>query len=258
MLLAVRRLRPSARVLASVARLCTSSKEGLKISERFRDVDILDADAWKTPIGKEHLGEPRSALEDPCQSGLRFPVGTPVRCFVGDNNWLGGTVVAQNYREAGWPEERPSAPYQVLLNDEHLQDSARANAIFAPADDDKVIQFNLRFPLGATAECRVGQDEWCTCTVMGYMYREHAWDEGRHAPYQVRVESVLPGSENAEALDQLTGELIWLPKDNPQNIRPVSAAREEQLRSLLGQRDAGLVVGEEYAAQRRSIIHAEE
>ena len=47
----------------------------------------------------------------------------------------------------------------------------------------------MRFPLGATAECRVGQDEWCTCTVMGYMYREHAWDEGRHAPYQVRVES---------------------------------------------------------------------
>ena len=39
---------------------------------------------------------------------------------------------------------------------------------------------------------------------------------------------------------------------------PVSAAREEQLRSLLGQREAGLVVGEEYAAQRRSIIHAEE
>ena len=111
MLLAVRRLRPSARGLASVARLCTSSREGPKISERFRDVDILDADAWKTPIGKEHLGEPRSALEDPCQSGLRFPVGTPVRCFVGDNNWLGGTVVAQNYREAGWPEERPSAPY---------------------------------------------------------------------------------------------------------------------------------------------------
>lgn len=111
MLLAARRLRPSARGLASVARLCTSSKEGPKISERFRDVDILDADAWKTPIGKEHLGEPRSALEDPCQSGLRFPVGTPVRCFVGDNNWLGGTVVAQNYREAGWPEERPSAPY---------------------------------------------------------------------------------------------------------------------------------------------------
>ena len=24
---------------------------------------------------------------------------------------------------------------------------------------------------------------------MGYMYREHAWDEGRHAPYQVRIES---------------------------------------------------------------------
>ena len=30
--------------------------------------------------------------------------------------------------------------YQVLLNDEHLQDAARANAIFAPADDNDVIQ----------------------------------------------------------------------------------------------------------------------
>ena len=36
--------------------------------------------------------------------------------------------------------------YQVLLNDEHLQDSARANAIFAPADDDKVIQVSHRPP----------------------------------------------------------------------------------------------------------------
>ena len=68
---------------------------------------------YRDTTGKEHLGEPRSALEDPCQSGLRFPVGTPVRCFVGDNNWLGGTVVAQNYREAGWPEDRPSAPYTL-------------------------------------------------------------------------------------------------------------------------------------------------
>ena len=53
MLLAARRLRPTARGLLSVARLCTSSKEGPKISDRFRHVDILDADAWKTPIGKE-------------------------------------------------------------------------------------------------------------------------------------------------------------------------------------------------------------
>eukprot|EP00964_Phaeocystis_antarctica_P127456 scaffold91117_cov63-Phaeocystis_antarctica.AAC.2 len=68
---------------------------------------------YRGTTGKEHLGEPRSALEDPCQSGLRFPVGTPVRCFVGDNNWLGGTVVAQNYRETGWPEDRPSAPYTL-------------------------------------------------------------------------------------------------------------------------------------------------
>ena len=106
-MLAVRRL--TARRLASVARLCTSSNDRPKSSDRFHDVDILDADAWKTPIGKEHLGDP--GISDPCNSGLRFPVGTPVRCFVGDDNWLGGTVVAQNYRETEWPEDRPSAPY---------------------------------------------------------------------------------------------------------------------------------------------------
>ena len=36
--------------------------------------------------------------------------------------------------------------YQVLLNDEHLQDAARANAIFAPADDNDVIQVSHRPP----------------------------------------------------------------------------------------------------------------
>jgi len=36
--------------------------------------------------------------------------------------------------------------YQVLLNDEHLQDAARANAIFAPADDNDVIQASHRPP----------------------------------------------------------------------------------------------------------------
>ena len=141
--------------------------------------------------------------------------------------------------------------------------------------------------------------------------------------WQVRVESVLPGSVNAEALGRLTGELIWLPKvsyvrpyayvskqarkssvkhttppstwcarrrvlecdrclpsylrtylltylltyspthvltvpkDNPQNIRQVSAERDAQLRSLLEQRDAKLVGEEEYADKRRGIIQTD-
>ena len=147
LLRAAQRLRPSARGLISAARLCTSSGDRSESSDRFHSKDILDAEAWKTPPISQELG-------DPTLKGLRFPVGTPVRCYVGDDSWLGGTVVAQNYREPEWPEERPSAPYQVLLNDEHLENSDRPNAIFAPADLDEVIQFNLRFPLGATAECR--------------------------------------------------------------------------------------------------------
>ena len=39
---------------------------------------------------------------------LRFPVGMPVKCFVGDG-WVTGTVVKQNYREPNWPAEQPTA-----------------------------------------------------------------------------------------------------------------------------------------------------
>jgi len=61
---------------------------------------------------------------------LRFEIGTPVECNLGDG-WYKGVVVAHMYREAGWaPEE--VAPYQVKLEDGSL--------IFAPHDEDEVIR----------------------------------------------------------------------------------------------------------------------
>lgn len=116
---------------------------------------------------------------------LRFPMGTPVKCFVGGpstDQWVRGTVVAQNYREQSWPADMPDAAYQILLNDDEIR-GAR-NAIWAPADVDAVIQTDFRFALGEAAECRIAQDEWVRCEVVGYLYREQAWPEGQYAPYQ--------------------------------------------------------------------------
>ena len=125
--------------------------------------DILDAKTWTVPVDSP--------------PSLRFPIGTPVRCFGGDETWLTGTVVAQHYREANWPKDQPTAAYQVLVDDEHLDGTERSNAIWAPADTDDMIQTNFRFALGAIAECRVGLEEWCTCTVIGHIYRERHWPE---------------------------------------------------------------------------------
>ena len=92
------------------------------------------------------------------------------------------------------------------------------------------------------------------CTVVGYMYREEAWPDGRYAPYQVRVGDVLPGSE-VEELRALAGQLIWLPKDNPENIRHFSDLRWERLQTLVEQRDSGKLDAEAFAEQRRALIH---
>ena len=184
----------------------------------------------------------------------RFPVGTPVKCFVGDG-WLTGKVVLHKFREQDWPAERPSAPYQVLLDAEH-QDLRSSNAIFAPADVDELICTNFRFPLGASAECRVGRDEWVRCTVVGHLYREETWPAGQFAPYQVKVGDVLPGSQVAE-LEDLAGKLTWLPKDNPQNIRHFSDLRWERLQELVDQRQSGSLDEQAFEEQRKAIVHDE-
>ena len=129
-------------------------------------------------------------------------------------------------------------PYQVLLDDH--QDKERSNAIWAPADVDEIVRSNFRFALGAAAECRVGRDEWMRCTVVGHLYRETKWPEGQYAPYQVKLGDVLPGSQ-ARELKSLAGQLIYLPKDNTENIRNFSDLRWERLQELVDQRESGVL-----------------
>jgi hypothetical protein len=187
---------------------------------------------------------------------LRFSVGTPVRCFVGGDAWVRGTVIAHHFREASWPASRPSAPYQVLLDDGQ-QGGRPSNAIWAPADVDEIVRAGFRFGLAETAECRVEMDEWVNCTVMGLLYREKSWPEGRYAPYQVRIDSVLPGAlgENAKKLAQQQA-LIWLPADEDEYIRTASAARTERLQALDALRASGVLDEEDYKDRRREVVHS--
>lgn len=47
--------------------------------------------------------------------GLRFKVGDRVKCNLGDE-WGTGTVIKLWYRESDWEKERPTAPYQIRLD----------------------------------------------------------------------------------------------------------------------------------------------
>lgn len=186
---------------------------------------------------------------------LRFPLGTPVKCFVGTAEWLRGTVVAHNYREPSWPVSQLSAPYQILLTDDAPPDAR--NAIWAPADVDEIIQSDFRFGLGEVAECRIGEHEWVMCTVVGLLYREAKWPEGQYAPYQVRVDGVLPGSvdERAKTLVE-NRQLIWLPRDTDDCIKARSTSREARLKALVALRQQGMLGPDEFEEKRRAIIHA--
>ena len=105
---------------------------------------------------------PGKAAHEGTALPLRFPLGTPVRCFVGgERDWVRGTVIAHNHREPSWPEHE-TVPYQILLNDNEI--SGAQNAIWAPADNDDIIRTDFRFSLGEQAECRIGEHEWAQCT----------------------------------------------------------------------------------------------
>ena len=87
--------------------------------------------------------------------------------------------------------------------------------------------------------------------MTGYLYREKAWPEGQYAPYQVRIDSLLPGArQSAEVL----GKLIWLPHDTNEAIRDACAQRKERLNALVGLRDAGVLDDAMFESKRRSII----
>ena len=129
-------------------RRLSSGPGGFHLSEEG-GAHLLSVESW------QELYKELGASAPP----LRFPVGTPVRCRVGDDRWVSGTVVNHNYRETSWPAEVPSAPYQILVDDKHIAKGG-PNAIWAPADVDMVIRSNFRFPLKSSVECRVGEDEY--------------------------------------------------------------------------------------------------
>ena len=62
-------------------------------------------------------------------SEFRFEVGTTVMCNLGQLGWRLGRVIALNYREENWPEERV-APYQVALDEDY-------SLIYVPKDNDR-------------------------------------------------------------------------------------------------------------------------
>ena len=188
---------------------------------------------------------------------LRFPVGTPVQCYVGGDDWVRGTVVKHNYREESWEAERPAAPYQVLLDDQHVEGTEQ-NAIWAPADVDEIVRSAFRFNVEDVADCRVSEDEWVRCTVVGRMYREADWEEGKAAPYQVRVDGVLPGCRDDKIIGlAASGDaMIWLPRDADSYIRAASAERDERLQALVGLAQSGALGEEEFKEKRRAVIHS--
>ena len=202
---------------------------------------------------------------------LRFPLGTPVKCFVGEDDWVSGSIVAHNFREPSWPDPQPTAPYQVLLDEKHQ--AGERNAIWAPADVDAIIRTNFRFDLGDGVEVRVAQDEWVSATVVGHLYQETGdhWPENQYAPYQVSVEggnALLPGAIDAKALGTFGPQrevkvddagkkvptLIWLPHDSNDYIRQRCPVRRTRLEDLRERRSE---LGEEaYASLRREAVHA--
>ena len=145
-----------------------------------------------------------TAWQDSAAAGnappLRFPIGTPVECFAGDEGWLRGTVCAHQYREPSWAAEMPTVPYQVLLDSLPSEAGGEPRAMWAPADVEEIVRASFRFELMDVADCRVTQDEWVRCTVVGRYYREKDWEEGTCAPYQVRVDGVLPGCREEKVL----------------------------------------------------------
>jgi len=70
--------------------------------------------------------------EEPKEGGLRFKVGSRVKCNLGEGNWAPGTVIKLWYRESDWKPEQPTAPYQIRLDNGML--------IWSPMDSNKFIQ----------------------------------------------------------------------------------------------------------------------
>jgi hypothetical protein len=113
----------------------------------FPPLEILEQ--WHA--GRDAAWPP--ALEDDDDAALpnvalRFPVGTPVSCRVGPEEWAPGTIVQLWYSEPNWPPGS-YAPYKVRLDD--------GRNIFAPADLDQVIK--ARGPVSNAADMDQPQND---------------------------------------------------------------------------------------------------
>ena len=93
-------------------------------------------------IAEARLATPSTATALGVQ--LRFRVGDRVECRVGPDgeDWRAGAVSQLWFREASWSAQKPSSPYQILLDDDEWDD----NYIHAPADDDQLIRREQNFP----------------------------------------------------------------------------------------------------------------
>ena len=199
MLLATRRLVP---LLQSAARCSVRTLRSSTDEQKI----LAAAENWQRTVGTRLEPE------------LRFPVGAPVECRIGESEWAGGTVAKHKHREPKWPEGA-CVPYQVLLDPAYH--SEKQNAVWAPADIDECIRAGLRFRLGDSVECCIGDDVWARGTVVAHFYREPTWPENQFAPYQVRLDEADGTVEDQSALGVMSsGSLIWAPHDTSECIRP--------------------------------------
>lgn len=178
------------------------------VKDQIRDA----SEAWQAQLA--------SSPEEP---PLRFPVGAPVECLVAEDTWASGKVVAQYYREDGFPDGA-KVPYQVLVDDEFSK--GKLNAVWAPADDDVCIRSALRFQLGDVVECLLGKDEgdcevWARGMVVAHFHSEPSWAKEQWAPYQVQLERI-EGAADSALLSASSGQLIWAPLDVDACIRAPS------------------------------------
>ena len=231
----------------------------LFLSSRHRNLcSILKGDTTPKVTASSTPEEWLKAYQEGTAPPLRFPIGTPVECFIGGdaadkNSWISGKIVAHNYREESWPPTQ-LAPYQILLDDKHKR--GERNAIWAPADVDGLIRAGFRFKLRDEVEARIEQDEYAKATVVGILYREPKWPEGQYAPYQVKVDEPCPAPVG-ETAKELVGKLIWLPDDTDMYVRSRSDARDERLTALEGLKRNGVLDEKEFLEKRKEVVHGE-
>ena len=65
--------------------------------------------------------------------------------------------------------------------------SATTSASTTPSSPGLTRAAVLRFPIGATVECRLGENRWAEGIIIGHHYKEPSWAEDKRAPYQIQL-----------------------------------------------------------------------